>query len=94
MALELGFFGVRVKLVEPGYGPSTAFASNGTERMSGLFPEEYLPFAAPILEGFGEPGEVTTPGDVADVVFTAATDTSDRLRFPAGADAVALAQSS
>jgi len=93
LALELGFFGVRVKLVEPGYGPSTAFTSNGAERMAGLFPEEYLPFAAPILDGFGEPGAVTTPADVADVVFTAATDTSDRLRFPAGADAVALAQS-
>jgi NAD(P)-dependent dehydrogenase (short-subunit alcohol dehydrogenase family) len=90
LALELGFFGVRVKLVEPGYGPSTAFASNGTERMAGMFPEEYLPFAAPILDGFGQPGEVTTPDDVAEVVFRAATDTSDRLRFPAGPDAVAL----
>ncbi|PRC41724.1 short-chain dehydrogenase/reductase, partial [Mycobacterium sp. ITM-2017-0098] len=36
LALELGFFDVRVKLVEPGYGPSTAFASNGTDRMAGL----------------------------------------------------------
>jgi hypothetical protein len=35
---------------------------------------------------------VTTPDDVAEVVYRAATDTSDRLRFPAGADAVALAQ--
>jgi NAD(P)-dependent dehydrogenase (short-subunit alcohol dehydrogenase family) len=93
LALELGFFGVRVKLVEPGYGPSTAFTSNGTERMSGLIPDDYLPFAGPIMEAFGQPGEVTTPGDVADVVFKAATDTSDRLRFPAGPDAVALAQS-
>ena len=93
LALELGFFGVRVKLVEPGYGPSTAFTSNGTERMAGLIPEEYLPFAAPILDSFGQPGEVTTPSDVGDVVFRAATDTSDRLRFPAGPDAVALAKS-
>jgi hypothetical protein len=45
------------------------------------------------MEAFGQPGEVTTPGDVADVVFKAATDTSDQLRFPAGPDAVALAQS-
>ncbi|OPX05860.1 SDR family oxidoreductase [Mycobacterium sp. AT1] len=92
LALELGFFGVRVKLVEPGYGPSTAFTSNGTARMAGLIPEEYLPFAAPILDSFGRPGAVTTPGDVADVVFEAANDTSDRLRFAAGADAMALAQ--
>lgn len=92
LALELGFFGVRVKLVEPGYGPSTAFTSNGADRMVEI-PDEYRPFAEPIMAAFGQPGEVTTPGDVADVVFTAATDTSDRLRFPAGADAVALAQS-
>ncbi|GAS93768.1 dehydrogenase [Mycolicibacterium canariasense] len=91
LALELGFFGVRVKLVEPGYGPSTAFTSNGADRM-GQTPEDYVPFAAPIMEAFGQPGEVTTPGDVADVVFTAATDTSEQLRFPAGPDAVALAQ--
>ena len=90
LALELGFFGVRVKLVEPGYGPSTAFTSNGAGRMIDI-PEDYLPFAAPILDSFGQPGEVTTPADVADVVFEAATDTSDRLRFAAGPDAVALA---
>lgn len=41
-----------------------------------------MPFAGPIMEAFGQPGEVTTPGDVADVVFTAATDASDQLRFP------------
>ena len=93
LALELGFFGVRVKLVEPGYGPSTAFTSNGSDRMVEI-PDEYRPFAEPIMAAFGEPGEVTTPGDVADVVFEAATDTSDRLRFAAGPDAVALAQSS
>ncbi|WP_111511281.1 SDR family oxidoreductase [Mycobacterium kyogaense] len=92
LALELGYFGVRVKLVEPGYGPSTAFTSNGTDRMSGLIPEAYLTFAAPIMEAFGQQGEVTTPEDVADVVFAAATDTSDQLQYPAGPDAVALAR--
>lgn len=91
LALELGFFGVRVKLVEPGYGPSTAFTSNGAERMIEIS-DGYRPFAAPILDAFGRPGEVTTPEDVADVVYLAATDTSDRLRFPAGPDAVALAE--
>ncbi|MDG4663622.1 SDR family oxidoreductase [Mycobacterium sp. 236(2023)] len=92
LALELGFFGVRAKLVEPGYGPGTQFTSNGVERMAGLIPQEYQAFAAPIFEEFGTPGAVTTPGDVADVVFEAATDTSDRLRYAAGADAVALAR--
>jgi hypothetical protein len=35
---------------------------------------------------------VTREIDVAEAVFLAATDTSRRLRFPAGADAVALAR--
>lgn len=92
LSLELGYFDVRVKLVEPGYGPSTAFASNGSERMAGLIPPQYQPFAEPIMNSFATPAAVTTPQDVAAVVFHAATDDSERLRFPAGADAVALAQ--
>jgi len=39
-----------------------------------------------------QPAAVTTASDVAEVVYRAATDASGRLRFPAGADAVALAQ--
>ena len=93
LALELGHFNVAAKLVEPGYGPSTRFTSNGSERMDGTIPAEYQPFAEPILAAFGEPGPVTTAADVAEVVYQAATDTSGRLRFPAGADAVALASS-
>lgn len=93
VAFELAFFGVRVKLVEPGYGPTTAFGDNGAQRMSGLIPDDYLPFAAPVMGAFAQPDAVTTPDDVSDVVFEAATDASDRLRYPAGADAVALAQS-
>lgn len=91
LALELADFGVRVKLVEPGYGPSTQFTSNGSGRMAGSIPAEYQAFAEPIMASFAEPGPVTTPQEVADVVFAAAQDTTDRLRFPAGADAVALA---
>jgi NAD(P)-dependent dehydrogenase (short-subunit alcohol dehydrogenase family) len=91
LGLELDFFDVRVKLVEPGYGPSTGFASNGSERMAGLIPQEYQAFAEPIMNSFGQPGAITTPQDVADVVYHAATEPSDQLRFPAGADAVALA---
>jgi len=35
LALELDFFDVRVKLVEPGYGPGTRFTVNGGARMKG-----------------------------------------------------------
>ena len=93
LALELEAFNVRVKLVEPGYGPTTRFTSNGARRMADLIPEEYASFARPILSAFAQPAAVTTAQDVAEVVWRAASDTTGQLRFPAGADAVALAQS-
>jgi NAD(P)-dependent dehydrogenase (short-subunit alcohol dehydrogenase family) len=91
LSLELEFFNVRVKLVEPGYCPTTAFASNGGHRMEGLIPEAYAPFAEPIFAAFAQPAEITTELDIAEAVYRAAIDTSGQLRFPAGADAVALA---
>ena len=91
LALELAAFGLRVKLVEPGYCPDTRFADNGAERMAGLVTEPYAPFAAQVFEGFARPGAITHPDDVAEAVWQAANDRSGRLRFAAGADAVALA---
>lgn len=91
LAHELGFFGVRAKLVEPGYGPSTRFTQNGAERMNGLIPDTYAEFAGPIFAAFGQPQATTTPQDVANAVWNAANDTTGQLHFPAGADAVALA---
>jgi len=93
LAFELEPFNVHVKLVEPGYGPTTRFTSNGTSRMQGLIPEAYVPFAEPIFAAFARPTAVTSESDVAGVVWHAANDTTGQLRFPAGADAVALAQS-
>jgi NAD(P)-dependent dehydrogenase (short-subunit alcohol dehydrogenase family) len=93
LAFELEFFGVRVKLVEPGYGPTTRFTANAGSRLDGLIPEAYAPFAQPIFAAFAKPAAVTTESDVADAVWRAANDTSGQLRFPAGADAVALARS-
>ena len=94
LALELGHFNVAVKLVEPGYGPSTRFTCNGSDRDGRADTRPNTGRSrSPILAAFGEPGPVTTAADVAEVVYRAATDTSGRLRFPAGADAVALASS-
>jgi len=92
LAHELEVFAVRVKLVEPGYGPSTRFASNVGTRMDGVFPDAYAAFSGPVLASFAQVTQVTTETDVAEAVYRAATDTSGQLRFPAGADAVALAQ--
>jgi NAD(P)-dependent dehydrogenase (short-subunit alcohol dehydrogenase family) len=91
LAHELAAFNVRVKLVEPGYAPTTRFASNVGSRMDGLFPEAYAGFSQPILDSFAQVTAVTTESDVAEAVYRAANDESGQLRFPAGADAVALA---
>lgn len=91
LALELEAVNVTAKLVQPGYGPSTSFTSNGASRMDGLVPEPYQAFAAPIFEAFGQATVFTTESDVAETVYRAATDASGQLRFPAGADAVELA---
>jgi NAD(P)-dependent dehydrogenase (short-subunit alcohol dehydrogenase family) len=93
LALELAEFDVRVKLVQPGYGPTTRFTSNTGPRMEGLIPEAYAPFAQRVFASLAERGAVTTESDVAEAVWRAANDTDGQLRFPAGADAVALAQS-
>jgi len=91
LAFELEAFDIRAKLVEPGYGPSTGFAHNSGTRMQGLIPEAYASFAQNVLAAFTQPAEVTHASDVAEAVWRAVHDTSGQLRFPAGADAIALA---
>lgn len=92
LAFELAAFNVRVKLVEPGYAPSTRFADNGQQRMQGLISEPYRPFAQACFAALAQPSAVTHELDVAEAVWRAANDESGTLRFPAGADAVALVQ--
>ena len=93
LAFELEAFNVRVKLVEPGYGPGTGFTKNTGTRMEGLIPEVYAPFAQSVFAAMTQPGAVTNASDVAEAVWRAANDSSGQLRFPAGPDAVALAES-
>lgn len=91
LAHELSAFDVRAKLVEPGYAPTTRFALNTDLRVEDLIPKAYAEFARPIFATYAAPTLVTTERDVAETVWRAANDLSDQLRFPAGADAVALA---
>lgn len=91
LAFELEAFDVRVKLVEPGYAPTTRFAQNGGARMEGLIPDSYAAFAQRVFAQFTQVSAFTTESDVAQAVWRAAHDQSGQLRFPAGADALALA---
>ena len=90
LAYELSSFGVRVAIVEPGYGPTTSFTTNGSERMKGLIPQAYSPYAEQLFRGFAA-AKSTMELDVAHAVWLAATDGSKRLRYAAGADAEELA---
>ena len=69
LAHELQAFNVRVKLVEPGYGPTTRFTQNSETRIEDVIPAPYMAFATPVLAAFAKPGAVTTERDVAETVY-------------------------
>jgi NAD(P)-dependent dehydrogenase (short-subunit alcohol dehydrogenase family) len=90
LAHELAAFNIRVKLVEPGYAPTTRFGENSELNIDDLIPPAYHAFAQPIFAGFAKPALTTKESDVAEAVWAAANDLAGQLRFPAGPDAVAL----
>ncbi len=92
LAHELGHFNIRVKLVEPGYAPTTRFTTNAILPLEELLPDDYMAFAGPVLESFAKPAMTTSEQDVAEAIWSAVHDVSGQLRFPAGPDAIALAQ--
>ncbi|MCA1196462.1 SDR family oxidoreductase [Sphingomonas sp. R647] len=92
LAHELAYFDISVKLVEPGYAPTTRFGTNAIIPFDQLLPVEYADFARPIMEAFAKPALTTRELDVAKGVWNAVHDSEARLRFPAGPDAVALAK--
>ncbi|MGX1274451.1 SDR family oxidoreductase [Streptomyces phaeoluteigriseus] len=94
LALELAPFGVRAKTVEPGACLTTDFAAKATNGASldELVPAPYLPWAKQAMSGFAGQDLFTKESDVAETVWRAVHDTTGRLRFPAGPDAVRLAE--
>lgn len=93
LAYELRPFGVRVRIVEPGLAPTTSFAANSGDRCDNRIPAAYGGQVGRYLDSMREyVTAYTTEADVAEAVFAAATDDSDQLRYPAGADSVMLAE--
>jgi len=90
LAAELAAFDIKVKLVEPGYAPTTRFSQNTELRIEDLIPAAYADAAAPVFAAFGQPALITRETDVAEAIWQAVHDESGQLRFPAGPDAVAL----
>jgi NAD(P)-dependent dehydrogenase (short-subunit alcohol dehydrogenase family) len=83
LAHELAYFNIRAKLVEPGYAPTTRFASNAVMPVDQLIPDAYAGFAKPIMEAFGTPALTTRESDVAEGVWRAVHDT-DGPALPGG----------
>tara|TARA_R110002020_G_scaffold178334_7_gene371355 strand:+ start:4226 stop:4972 length:747 start_codon:yes stop_codon:yes gene_type:complete len=94
LAKELVAFDIGIKLVEPGYAPTTRFGANTELPIADLIPADYADFARPIFEAFAAPTVTTREIDVAEAVWRAATDTTGQQRFPAGPDAVAFWEAS
>lgn len=89
LAKELVAFDIGIKLVEPGYAPTTRFSANTALPIADLIPPAYADFARPIFAAFAVPDVTTKEIDVAEAVWRAANDRTGQQRFPAGPDAVA-----
>ena len=94
LALELAAFGVQAKTVEPGACLTTNFGETALDgdSLEEAVPAPYAPWAEKVMGGFMNQDVFTTERDVAETVWRAAHDTTGQLRFPAGPDAVRLAQ--
>ncbi|MFE0015895.1 SDR family oxidoreductase [Mesorhizobium sp. NPDC059054] len=85
LSYELGAIGVRVKLVEPGMTKSD-FGSRSLVFSSDDSMPEYAALVKGTVEAFATLQAAET-SDVAETIFVAATDDTDRLRYPTGNDA-------
>lgn len=96
VALELGQFGIRARVVMPGMAPGTSFAASVQQKIAAgaWFPPAYEDFAQQTMAALQQAssGPVTTEQDVAEAVFRAATDPACPMVLPAGADAIAWSE--
>jgi len=88
MAFELSQFGIGMKIIEPG-GMKTDFFTRSFD--VGRHPA-YDALVTRVMSAITDPKQLdtySTPEQIADVVYEAATDGKDQLRYVAGADAKA-----
>ena len=88
MAFELSQFGIGLKIIEPG-GMKTDFFTRSFD--AGRHPA-YDALVTQVMNAITDPKQMATysaPEEIAEVVYEAATDGKDQLRYVAGADAKA-----
>ncbi len=84
---ELGSFGIRVKVIEPG-AIKTEFGGRSADVWDLSRAPEYAPFMDKVNASRARnTRNSSSPELVAEVIYKAATDPSDRMRYPAGPDA-------
>jgi len=87
MAFELNQFGIDIKTVSPG-GIKTDFVSRSLDSASSPAYEDMMNSLLSKMEGMME--AASTPEQIAEVVYEAATDGKKQLRYVAGEDAKAI----
>ena len=89
LALELAPHGIRVKIIEPG-GVKTDFSGRSLDLMRKDGLDAYDASLHRVMAVFMSPERASgysEATDIADIIYTAATDGTDRLRYLAGKDA-------
>lgn len=87
MTYELAAIGTAMKIVEPGI-IETDFSGRSMDISMDPDQTEYQPVINALLGASSAEGRTSSPPEaVAEVIFTAATDGTDQLRYIAGADA-------
>lgn len=89
---EMAHIGVSVKLVEPG-GVATDFGGRSMDMQHNPELTEYNNFVSSFMEAMKaamDPANMSKPEQIAEVIYTAATDGKDTLRYRAGADALQI----
>ncbi|MDB5087646.1 MAG: family oxidoreductase [Mucilaginibacter sp.] len=89
MQYELNPFGIRLKIVEPG-GYKTEFAGRSMTLFSTDDLDEYQPAFNKFTDMIDHWPMSENISEVADVIYEAATDDTEKLRYPVGHDAVQL----
>lgn len=87
LSFELGVLGCKMKIVEPGL-IKTDFGGRSLEFINDESMTEYQEAIGKLMQGFATFGENASEAIVvAEVIYTAATDGTDQLRYTAGEDA-------